>query len=115
MSFVHVTWCYGKAGQPLQSEQACGMPKLGKRSFLVPPCWPSALIEPDNCWHGCRTSNLMQFSWGLENAAASVNVPHSVLLHRAGGYEDRRPAANMDPYLVTVLNLRTRMSKNGLL
>lgn len=31
----------------------------------------------------------MTFSWGLENRAASVSIPHSVLLERRGGYEDR--------------------------
>jgi hypothetical protein len=31
----------------------------------------------------------MTFSWGLENRAASVSIPHSVLLDRRGGYEDR--------------------------
>lgn len=37
----------------------------------------------------CRTSSLMTFSWGLEDRAASVSIPHSVLLERRGGYEDR--------------------------
>lgn len=45
----------------------------------------------------------MTFSWGLENRAASVSIPHTVLLERRGGYEDRRPAANMDPYLATMM------------
>jgi glutamine synthetase len=45
-------------------------------------------------------SNL-QFTWGLEDRAASLRIPHSSFLHRKGWYEDRRPAADMDPYLVT--------------
>ena len=31
----------------------------------------------------------MTFSWGVGTRAASVSIPHSVLLDRHGGYEDR--------------------------
>jgi len=55
----------------------------------------------------CRTSSLMAFSWGLENRAASVSIPRAVLLERRGGYEDRRPAANMDPYLASMMLVAT--------
>lgn len=49
----------------------------------------------------------MAFSWGLENRAASVSIPHGVLLERRGGYEDRRPAANADPYLASMMLVAT--------
>lgn len=39
--------------------------------------------------------------------AASVTVPHAVLLERRGGLTDRRPGANMDPYLVSMMLVAT--------
>ncbi len=54
-----------------------------------------------------RTSSLLNFSWGVEHAAASVTVPYKVLLERRGGLTDRRPGANMDPYLVTMMLVAT--------
>ena len=42
----------------------------------------------------------LRFTWGLEDRSASLRIPYSAFLHRKGWYEDRRPASNMDPYLV---------------
>ena len=50
-----------------------------------------------------RTSSAMHFTWGLEDRSASIRIPHSAFLHQRGWYEDRRPASNMDPYLVSSL------------
>ena len=41
------------------------------------------------------------FSWAIEGRNASLRIPHSTLANKRGYYEDRRPAANMDPYLVS--------------
>ena len=48
-----------------------------------------------------ETANYNTFTHGVGDRTASVRIPNSV--HKAGmGYlEDRRPAANIDPYLVT--------------
>ena len=42
------------------------------------------------------------FSWALEGRNASLRIPHATLANKQGYYEDRRPAANMDPYLVRI-------------
>ncbi len=44
-----------------------------------------------------------QFSSGVENRHASVRIPFCVSASAGGYYEDRRPASNMDPYLVTMV------------
>ena len=50
-----------------------------------------------------KLSSALRLSWGLEDRAASLRIPHSTFLQRRGWYEDRRPASNMDPYLVPSL------------
>ncbi|CAL8465723.1 g5259 [Coccomyxa elongata] len=61
---------------------------------------------------GCKaqpSSSVLDFTVGMENRSASVRIPHSVLLQKRGWYEDRRPASNMDPYLVTMLLVCTTL------
>lgn len=48
-------------------------------------------------------SSALQFTWGLEDRTASLRIPYSAFLQRKGWYEDRRPASNMDPYLVSLV------------
>lgn len=50
-----------------------------------------------------ETAAINQFRWGVGDRGASVRMPVST--HKAGkGYiEDRRPASNMDPYVVSAL------------
>lgn len=43
------------------------------------------------------------FTWGVGDRQASVHVPLTSLVNRCGGYEDRRPGASMDPYLVLMM------------
>lgn len=50
---------------------------------------------------GRKTSSAHQFTVGLELRNASIRVPHTTIARQGGYYEDRRPASNMDPYLVT--------------
>ena len=47
------------------------------------------------------------FSWGVSNRAASVRIPWQVAVDKKGYAEDRRPNANMDPYVVTRLITET--------
>lgn len=48
-----------------------------------------------------ETSSMDTFTWGVGNRAASVRIPTSVANKNGKGYiEDRRPASNMDPYIV---------------
>ncbi|CAE1294225.1 glnA [Acanthosepion pharaonis] len=47
-----------------------------------------------------ETSNIDDFSAGVENRYASIRIPRRVARNRKGYFEDRRPASNCDPYSV---------------
>jgi glutamine synthetase len=47
------------------------------------------------------------YSWGASDRGASVRIPWAVEKAKKGWLEDRRPNANMDPYLVTSLIVDT--------
>nr|WP_232822537.1 glutamine synthetase [Glycomyces dulcitolivorans] len=48
-----------------------------------------------------ETAHYTQFSYGVSNRGASIRIPWQVEKDKKGYLEDRRPNANMDPYLVT--------------
>ena len=48
-----------------------------------------------------ETAPWSEFSYGVSNRGASVRIPWQVEIDKKGYIEDRRPNANMDPYLVT--------------
>jgi glutamine synthetase len=48
-----------------------------------------------------ETASMASFSSGVANRGASVRIPRSVAKEGYGYFEDRRPASNIDPYLVT--------------
>ena len=48
-----------------------------------------------------------QFSWGVASRKCSVRVGNETAIKGKGYFEDRRPAANMDPYVVTSLIFRS--------
>jgi len=51
-----------------------------------------------------ETSSMEQFSYGCGNRAASFRIPTSVMANNGKGYiEDRRPASNIDPYVVSAI------------
>ncbi|GMM50988.1 glutamate--ammonia ligase [Starmerella bacillaris] len=50
-----------------------------------------------------ETASMEKFSYGVANRGASVRIPRSVALENKGYFEDRRPASNIDPYVVTGL------------
>jgi len=54
-----------------------------------------------------ETSSIHTFSWGKQNRNCSVRIPLQVCVDERGYLEDRRPAANMEPYLVTEIMMRT--------
>ena len=55
----------------------------------------------------CETSDYDNFSWGFGDRGASVRIPAHVESTGSGYFEDRRPAATCDPYLVTSKLLET--------
>lgn len=58
-----------------------------------------------------ETSQIDQFSAGVANRSASIRIPRSVGQDRKGYFEDRRPSANCDPYMVTEVLVRTCLLK----
>ena len=55
-----------------------------------------------------ETSSMEQFSFGVGNRAASFRIPTSTAHANGKGYvEDRRPASNIDPYLVSAMLVDT--------
>ena len=51
-----------------------------------------------------ETSSCEKFSYGVANRAASFRIPSSTAQANGKGYiEDRRPASNIDPYIVGAL------------
>ena len=54
-----------------------------------------------------ETQRFDQFSYGVSDRGASIRIPWQVHLDQKGYIEDRRPNANMDPYVVTRLITNT--------
>jgi glutamine synthetase len=47
----------------------------------------------------CETASIDHFSWGVGTRTTSIRVPTKCKADGSGYFEDRRPAANVDPYL----------------
>jgi len=56
-----------------------------------------------------ETAPIDKFSYGVANRGASCRIPRDTERNKCGYYEDRRPASNMDPYLVTDRIVRTTL------
>ncbi|TMW59252.1 hypothetical protein Poli38472_004321 [Pythium oligandrum] len=54
-----------------------------------------------------ETASIESFSYGVANRGASVRIPRSAEADGKGYFEDRRPASNMDPYVVTARIVKT--------
>jgi len=56
-----------------------------------------------------ETAPIHKFSYGVADRGASVRIPRDALRDKKGYFEDRRPASNMDPYLVTSIIVETTL------
>jgi glutamine synthetase len=54
-----------------------------------------------------ETAPWNEFNYGVSDRGASVRIPWQVEIDQKGYIEDRRPNANMDPYVVTRLIVET--------
>lgn len=54
-----------------------------------------------------ETSSYDEFTYGIANRKCSVRIPTETFIAQKGYFEDRRPAANIDPYRVTAKILET--------
>jgi hypothetical protein len=48
-----------------------------------------------------ETGSYDRFSFGVGTRNTSIRIPNQTFADKCGYFEDRRPAANMDPYVVT--------------
>ena len=61
-----------------------------------------------------ETSSYHNFTHGESDRGCSIRIPNSVVKDGKGYFEDRRPAANCDPYLVASAMIRTVCLENSL-
>jgi glutamine synthetase len=61
-----------------------------------------------------ETSSLDSFTWAVGSRAASVRIPYSTQAAGAGYFEDRRPAANADPYMIVWLYAQALLEVDNL-
>ena len=54
-----------------------------------------------------ETASIEQFKWGVADRGASCRVGNDVQKKGYGYFEDRRPAGNCDPYVVTMMLVKT--------
>merc|ERR1719311_1531610 len=54
-----------------------------------------------------ETAPIDKFSYGVANRGCSVRIPRDTEAQKFGYFEDRRPASNMDPYIVTKMIVQT--------
>jgi len=62
-----------------------------------------------------ETSKKEVFSYGIGNRACSVRIPTSTAAEKKGYIEDRRPASNMDPYVVGATIIDTTLLEGSLI
>ena len=82
---------------------------LGKRHDLHIANYGHAIEERLTGLH--ETASYAEYKYGVSDRGASVRIPWQVARDGKGYIEDRRPNANMDPYLVTRLILETVFEK----
>ena len=54
-----------------------------------------------------ETSSMKKFSWGVGTRNTSVRIGNDTYKNGCGYFEDRRPAANIDPYITTAMIYKT--------
>eukprot|EP01083_Nonionella_stella_P030235 82925_1 len=56
-----------------------------------------------------ETADFRNFRYGVADRGASIRIPRQTEIDQKGYLEDRRPAANMDPYVVTAMVAKTTL------
>ncbi|XP_012941687.1 glutamine synthetase 2 cytoplasmic [Aplysia californica] len=78
------------------------MPGLAKtHQEYLPLCDPHGGADNQARLMGYFCTAPKEFTWGVEDRDAAVRIPREVEKSGKGFLEDRRPASNFDPYLVT--------------
>lgn len=61
-----------------------------------------------------ETSSMDSFSFGNSDRGSSIRIPVHTYTNERGYFEDRRPAANCDPYKVSYMMIETIFDKAGI-
>ena len=87
--------------------QACidAAEALGRRHDLHIASYGDGIEERLTGQH--ETCSYREFRYGVADRGASVRIPWQVEVEGKGNIEDRRPCANIDPYVVTRLIMET--------
>jgi len=75
--------------------------KLGKRHYEHIKVY--GLHNEERLTGEHETASLTSFSYGVADRGSSIRIPNVAKIQGKGYFEDRRPASNMDPYVVTSL------------
>lgn len=59
-----------------------------------------------------ETASIHTFSYGVANRGASIRIPRDTEKKQCGYFEDRRPASNIDPYVVAAKIAQTTLLDN---
>ena len=54
-----------------------------------------------------ETASYQRFTFGYGTRNTSIRIGNDTVKNNKGYFEDRRPASNMDPYIVTGILLKT--------
>jgi len=81
------------------------MPKLAARHELHINNYGEGIERRLTGMH--ETCSHREFKWGMSDRGASIRIPYATAQDGCGYFEDRRPNANIDPYVVTRLMLET--------
>ena len=82
---------------------------LGEEHALHVPHYGSGIEERLTGKH--ETCSFKEYKYGVSDRGASVRIPWQVAVDKKGYIEDRRPCANIDPYVVTRLITNTVCSR----
>jgi glutamine synthetase len=96
----------------------CGMRAPGGYSEIIKVCEAFGPVAADHiALYGegndkrltgkHETCSINQFKYGVANRGASIRIPRDAEKDGRGYMEDRRPAANCDPYAVTYIMMKT--------
>ena len=81
------------------------MQKLERRAPLHIEHYGAGIEQRLTGWH--ETCDYRTFKWGVSDRGASIRIPPNTVAEGRGYFEDRRPCANIDPYVVARLLLDT--------
>jgi glutamine synthetase len=62
-----------------------------------------------------ETSSMEKFTMGNSDRGSSIRIPVHTYINERGYFEDRRPAANCDPYKVSLVMVETVFHKAGII